>query len=153
MTFSIKNMFFVYGYEHDGELIYIGKTNNLVSRFKEHLNSSGYIFGDYLHHLIQNKECPFLIIFGYHNSEAADELERMLIKIHESCTHLLNYQLREKQYKRSSFVKYLQQILPPDKQKIKIPTYIENNLLAIQQKYIVKYATETTKLDYPTTIS
>lgn len=142
MPIHSNKRLFVYGFEHDGHLLYIGKSSNLLSRFKNHCGLGGCAFSFYLRHLLKNNECPYLIIFGYHEERIADYLERLLIRNHSKCKYLLNQQLREVDFKNSQFVKFVYSINDADDlSHIKIPKYIIYNLIKIQENYRKRYAT------------
>lgn len=132
---------FVYGYVHNGDLIYIGKTINIVDRFIDHFNQGG-AFACYLRYLAVNEGFPSLVIFGYYDKRIATIKERSIIKTNADCNFLLNFQFREHQYKNSKFVKYVYKLAKDIHcREIKVPEHLKTILTEIQTNYTKRYAT------------
>ena len=75
------DLYFVYCLSHNGNIFYIGRTKNVLSRYKSHLNNKRPShLRDYIKSILEAGELPTLTVITYQRYIEAESVEETLIK-------------------------------------------------------------------------
>lgn len=105
----MEQLHFVYALMHNGNVFYIGRTNNLATRLKAHIGSASKKedrrtpVGSFIKSIIDNKEYPEMVSLFCLPKRDAIRIETVLIMGFCRCDYTLyNFQFNWKTFKRTN---------------------------------------------------